>query len=101
MFSRTEPQPGLGLAIKEIREQSCITREELASKSGLAVQWIKKVETGHSDPVWGDIRKLAFAPRVELFELAQLAEELDDRTMPPATGSQPGEALQGRDSQNE
>lgn len=74
---RREPQSGLGKAVKALREKAGIDQATLADKSELPTSLIAEIESGRSDPTWGDMRKIAAALGVTLEALSELAEEFE------------------------
>ena len=72
-----EPQSGLGRAVRALRKQSGIDQEAVAERSGLPPSLIAEIESGRSDPTWGDMRLVAQALGVSLERLSELAEELE------------------------
>lgn len=77
MPPRKHPQPGLGAAVRQLRQARGLSQEKVARRSGLHLTWINRVENGHTNPTWGSIKRLAAALAVTLGELATLAEEKD------------------------
>jgi len=77
MAPRTEPQPGLGRAIRRLRTERGLSQEELGLRAGIHPTWVSHLESGRNNPAWGSVRRLAEALGVTLSELAALAEELD------------------------
>ena len=78
MAPRTEPQPGLGKAIKRLRTERGLSQEEVGLRAEIHPTWISHIESGRNNPAWGSVRRIAAALDVRLSELAALAEELDD-----------------------
>jgi transcriptional regulator with XRE-family HTH domain len=78
MAPRTEPQPGLGRAIKQLRTERGLSQEEIGLRAGIHPTWISHIESGRNNPAWGSVRRIAAALGVRLSELAALAEELDE-----------------------
>lgn len=74
---RTEPQQGLGAALKELRVERGLSQEELAHGAGLHPTWISHLESGRENPAWATVRKLAAALQVPLSALAERAEQLE------------------------
>jgi transcriptional regulator with XRE-family HTH domain len=72
-----EPQSGLGRAVRALREEARIDQQALAERSDLPPSLIAEVESGRSDPTWGDMRRVAQALGVSLERLSELAEELE------------------------
>lgn len=50
----------------------------MAARAGLPSSLIAEIETGRSDPTWGDVRMVAAALGVTLEALSELAEEYED-----------------------
>jgi transcriptional regulator with XRE-family HTH domain len=78
MAPRTEPQPGLGRAIKQLRTEQGLSQEEIGLRAEIHPTWISHIESGRNNPAWGSVRRIAAALGVRLSELAALAEELDE-----------------------
>jgi transcriptional regulator with XRE-family HTH domain len=78
MAPRTEPQPGLGRAIKRLRTERKLSQEEVGLRAEIHPTWISHIESGRNNPAWGSVRRIAAALGVRLSELAALAEELDE-----------------------
>jgi transcriptional regulator with XRE-family HTH domain len=77
MAPRSEPQPGLGGAIRQLRSERGISQEELGHRSGVHPTWISHLESGRNNPAWGSVRRIAAALEVPLWQLAKRAEELE------------------------
>jgi transcriptional regulator with XRE-family HTH domain len=77
MAPRTEPQPGLGRAIRELRGERGISQEELGHRAEIHPTWISHIESGRNNPAWGSVKRIAKALDVALWELAKRAEELE------------------------
>ena len=78
MAPRTEPQPGLGRAIKRLRTERGLSQEEVGLRAEIHPTWISHIESGRNNPAWGSVRRIAAALGVRLSELAALAEELEE-----------------------
>ena len=76
MAPRTEPQPGLGRAIRQVRTERGLSQEELGLRAEIHPTWISHLESGRNNPAWGSVRRIAAALDLKLSELAALAEEL-------------------------
>jgi transcriptional regulator with XRE-family HTH domain len=76
MAPRTEPQPGLGRAIKQLRAERGLSQEQLGLRAEIHPTWISHIESGRNNPAWGSVRRIAAALEVRLSELAALSEEL-------------------------
>ena len=75
MAPRTEPQPGLGRAIRQVRTERGLSQEELGLRAEIHPTWISHLESGRNNPAWGSVRRIAAALDLKLSELAALAEE--------------------------
>ena len=75
MAPRTEPQPGLGRAIRQRREEQGLSQEELGLAAEIHPTWISHIESGRNNPAWGSVRRIATALDLTLSELAKRAEE--------------------------
>jgi transcriptional regulator with XRE-family HTH domain len=88
MAPRTEPQPGLGKAIKQLRTERGLSQEEVGLRAEIHPTWISHIESGRNNPAWGSVRRIAAALDVKLSDLAALAEELESG--PRTKGEQHG-----------
>lgn len=79
MPPRSEPQPGLGSAIKEIRLEKGLSQEELGHRAEIHPTWISHIESGRNNPAWGSVRRIAAALDLKLSDLVVRAEALEDR----------------------
>jgi transcriptional regulator with XRE-family HTH domain len=77
MAPRTEPQPGLGRAIRQLRTERGLSQEELGLRAEIHPTWVSHLESGRNNPAWGSVRRIAAALDVKLADLAALAEELE------------------------
>lgn len=75
---KPEPQSGLGKAVRSLREEAGIDQATLAERAELPTSLIAELESGRSDPTWGDMRKVAGALGVSLEALSELAEEFEN-----------------------
>ena len=65
MPPRSEPQPGLGRAIKELRIEAALSQEELGHRAGIHPTWISHIESGRNNPAWGSVRRISAALGVQ------------------------------------
>ena len=72
-----EPQPALGLAIRELRESAGISQEDLAHAAGVTTGTVSAIERGRSNPTWATAKAIAAALDVSLTELASRSEKLE------------------------
>jgi transcriptional regulator with XRE-family HTH domain len=75
MRRSSRPQPGLGTAIRALREKKRVTQGAVADQAGIAVPTLSHIEAGHANPTWATVRDIAAALGVSLAELAKLAEK--------------------------
>jgi transcriptional regulator with XRE-family HTH domain len=78
MAPRTEPQPELGQAIKQLRKERGLSQEGLGHAAGIHPTWISHLESGRNNPAWGSVRRIAAALDVTVSELAKRAEEVEE-----------------------
>lgn len=74
-----EPQPALGAAVKQLREQRGATQEGLAYEAGITTGTLSQLERGISNPSWGTLKAVAEALGVSMVELAKRADKLERR----------------------
>jgi len=72
-----QPQPALGKAIRQLREERGMTQEALAQEARITVGHMSMIERGHSNPTWATIRNIAEALDTPLAEVASSAERID------------------------
>lgn len=75
MRHSSRPQPGLGVAIRQLREKKKETQEALAEQAGIAIPTLSHIEAGHANPTWATVRDIAIALGVSITELAKLSEK--------------------------
>lgn len=73
-----EPQPALGAAVKQLREQRGATQEALAYEAGITTGTLSQLERGISNPSWGTLRAIAGALGVSMVELAKQAARFEE-----------------------
>ena len=76
MVARTEPQLGLGAALREFRLQQGLSQEELAHRAALHPTWISHLESGRETPL-GHRPPPRVALNITLAELAARADALE------------------------
>jgi transcriptional regulator with XRE-family HTH domain len=72
-----EPQPALGAAVKQLREQRGATQEALAYEAGITTGTLSQLERGISNPSWGTLKVVAGALGVSMVELAKLTAKFE------------------------
>ena len=68
-----QPQPALGKAIRQLREERGMTQEALAQEAGITVGHMSMIERGHSNPTWATVKMIAIGLDVSMVDLAKLA----------------------------
>lgn len=71
-----QPQPALGKAIRQLREERGMTQEALAQEAGITVGHMSMLERGHSNPTWATVKAIASALGMTVATLAQAADTL-------------------------
>lgn len=72
-----EPQPALGAAVKQLREQRGSTQEALAYEAGITTGTLSQLERGISNPSWGTLKAVVGALGVSMVELAKLTAKFE------------------------
>ena len=75
MKRSARPQPGLGAAIRQLRQKRRITQEALAAEAGVTLSTLSVIERGLANPTWATARDIAAALGVSIGELAKLSEK--------------------------
>jgi transcriptional regulator with XRE-family HTH domain len=65
-----QPQPALGKAIRQLRQERDMTQEALAHAAGVTVSHLSTIERGHSNPTWATVKGLAAALGVTMSDIA-------------------------------
>jgi transcriptional regulator with XRE-family HTH domain len=73
-----QPQPALGKAIRQLREERGMTQEALAQEAGVTVGHMSMIERGHSNPTWATVKSIGAALNLTLAELASASADLED-----------------------
>jgi transcriptional regulator with XRE-family HTH domain len=72
-----QPQPALGKAIRQLREERGMTQEALAQEAGITVGHMSMIERGHSNPTWATVSAIARSVGIAIAALAKLAETFE------------------------
>ncbi len=72
-----QPQPALGKAIRQLREDRGLTQEALAQEAGITVGHMSMIERGHSNPTWATVKGIAKGLGVSLIDLTTVAVRLE------------------------
>jgi DNA-binding XRE family transcriptional regulator len=86
MGRRHEPQPAVGLAIRQLRAERGLKQIELARAADVNRTEMSNLERGHLNPAWGTVRRVARALEVEVSEIAALAEQIEREGPPEPNG---------------
>lgn len=72
-----QPQPALGKAIRQLREERGMTQEALAQEAGITVGHMSMIERGHSNPTWATVKAIAIGLDISMAELAAISQKLE------------------------
>lgn len=72
-----DPQPALGRAIRQLREEAGQTQEDLAHEARATTTSIARIEVGARNPTWSMVKRIAAGLGRTVAEVATLAEELE------------------------
>ena len=70
-----QPQPALGKAIRQLREERGMTQEALAQEAGITVGHMSMIERGHSNPTWATVKSVAAVLLVSMGEMGRLVDQ--------------------------
>lgn len=73
--SRSQPQVGLGRAIRALRTERKLTQEDLAHAAELTTAALARIERGEVNPSWATVRRVAAGLSVSVAEVAVAADE--------------------------
>lgn len=79
MAGSKDPQRGLGWAIRRLRFEADLTQNALARRAEIHPSRVSRIENGRDNPRWGTVRRVADGLGVSLAELAEVAEEFEQR----------------------
>lgn len=79
MDQSDRPQPALGKAVRQMREQQGDSQEVLASKAGVTTGTLGMIERGQANPTWDTVKGIAAALGLSIGDLARLSEKFEDR----------------------
>jgi transcriptional regulator with XRE-family HTH domain len=78
MMRRSDrPQPALGKAIRQLREDRGMTQEALAHAAGVTVGHLSTIERGHSNPTWATVKAVAAALAIRMAELSKRTDDFE------------------------
>jgi transcriptional regulator with XRE-family HTH domain len=75
MAPRPQPQPALGRALRELREEAGISQEELAHRTDIHPTSVSHLESGRHNPSWETVRRLCAGLGVSLSTLVGRVEK--------------------------
>lgn len=73
-----QPQPALGKAIRQLRDQRGVSQEALAYEAGVTSGTLSLIERGLSNPTWGTVKGIAAALDVTIADLGKLSLKLEE-----------------------
>ena len=73
-----QPQPALGKAIRQLRDQRGVSQEALAYEAGVTSGTLSLIERGLSNPTWGTVKGISSALNVSIAELAKLSLKFEE-----------------------
>jgi XRE family transcriptional regulator, regulator of sulfur utilization len=73
-----QPQPALGKAVRQLREQRGVSQEALAYEAGVTSGTLSLIERGLSNPTWGTVRGIAAALGISIADLARMSLKFDE-----------------------
>lgn len=74
-----QPQPALGKALRQLREERGMTQEALAHAAGVTVGHLSTIERGHSNPTWATVKAIADALDASMVDLTKLVVKFEDQ----------------------
>ena len=74
-----QPQPALGKAVRQLREEGGVSQEALAYEAGITSGTLSLIERGLSNPTWGTTKGIAAALGVSIADLAKLSLRFESR----------------------
>ena len=66
MVTTSDPRQALGLRIKQLRSEFCLTQEELAERCGLFRTYMSRIESGLANPTLTVLHTLARGLEVDI-----------------------------------
>jgi transcriptional regulator with XRE-family HTH domain len=68
-----QPQPALGRAVRQLRQERGVSQESLAYEAGVTSGTLSLIERGRSNPTWGTVKGIAAALSATIAEVAALS----------------------------
>ena len=72
-----QPQPALGKAIRQLREERGMTHEALAQEAGITIGHMSTIERGHSNPTWATVKAVSAALKLRMVDLTKHSEAFE------------------------
>ena len=69
-----DPQTALGAVLKELREKQGVTQRAVARDADLTPAHYSAIENGKANPLWGTMRRIAYALGVTVTEISKREE---------------------------
>jgi transcriptional regulator with XRE-family HTH domain len=77
MAPSDKSQPGLGKAIRQLREEKGLTQEAVAHDAGITTATLGVIERGLSNPTWATLKGIGRALDAQMTEIAAAAAKFE------------------------
>jgi transcriptional regulator with XRE-family HTH domain len=74
MSAPSHADPALAATLRRLRTERGDTQEDLAHRAGLTVAALARIERGHANPTWTNVRRIAAALDIGLAALGEAVE---------------------------
>jgi transcriptional regulator with XRE-family HTH domain len=64
-----QPNPTLGVRLKQLREERGLTQEDLALNADITVSTLSRIERDAASPRWNTVNKIAEALDINLLDI--------------------------------
>ncbi len=78
MAPSDKPQPALGKAIRQMREEKDLTQEAVAHDAGITTATLGVIERGLSNPTWATVKAIAAALGVSLLDMVRTSQDFEN-----------------------
>lgn len=78
MAPSEKPQPALGKAIRQLREEKELTQEAVAHDAGITTATLGVIERGLSNPTWATVKAIAAALGVSLLDMVRTSQGFEN-----------------------
>jgi transcriptional regulator with XRE-family HTH domain len=72
-----QPQIALGKAVRLTREKKDLSKTTVAALGGFTPRFLSDVESGRTNPTWGNVRRIASAMSMSMAQLGKVAESVE------------------------